>query len=60
MTFHVYTGADGAFLYYTDSGDGYAYENGEYEVHELHYSEAEKQLLPCELLTRENITVRYI
>lgn len=60
VTFHVYTGADGAFIYYTDSGDGYAYENGEYEVHELHYSEAEKQLLPCELLTRENITVRYI
>lgn len=27
----VYPGADGKFVYYTDAGDGYGYEKGEYE-----------------------------
>lgn len=28
----IYAGADGEFEIYTDSGDGYAYENGEYNI----------------------------
>lgn len=60
LTIHVYPGADGKFTYYTDSGDGYDYETGAYEVHTLRYSDEEKRLLPCDLLDRENVTVRYI
>lgn len=56
----VYKGADGAFLYYNDEGDGYAYEEGVYETCQLRYVEKEGQLLPCALTERENVTVRYI
>lgn len=29
---HIFTGADGEFVYYDDAGDDYAYEKGEYET----------------------------
>ena len=60
LIIHVYSGADGKFTYYNDSGDGYGYEKGDYEVHTLRYSDNEKKLLPCDLLDRKNVTVRYI
>jgi alpha-D-xyloside xylohydrolase len=60
LIIHVYSGADGEFTYYNDSGDGYGYEKGDYEVHNLRYSDNEKKLLPCDLLDRKNVTVRYI
>jgi alpha-D-xyloside xylohydrolase len=34
----VYRGEDGDFDLYEDEGDGYAYENGEYQFYHLHYS----------------------
>ncbi len=35
----VYPGADGAFTLYEDAGDGYGYENGEYCLTHITYSE---------------------
>ncbi len=29
LLWHVYTGADGSFVYYNDAGDGYGYESGD-------------------------------
>ncbi len=56
----VYTGADGRFVYYNDAGDGYAYEQGEYELYELTYSEKEKNLDCGELAKEYTIKVRYV
>lgn len=56
----VYKGADGEFLYYNDEGDGYAYEDGAYEVCTLKYEEERGLLLPCELTERSSVTIRYI
>jgi alpha-D-xyloside xylohydrolase len=36
----VYPGADGTFDLYRDDGNTYAYENGEFKVSHLHWSEA--------------------
>ena len=30
LEIHVYPGADGSFTFYEDAGDGYGYEDGEY------------------------------
>ena len=60
LDIYVFTGADGEFTYYNDSGDGYGYEKGEYEVYKLKYSEDKKTLEPCPLLEREGVTVYYI
>lgn len=56
----MYKGADGEFLYYNDEGDGYAYEDGAYEVCTLKYEEERGLLLPCELTERSSVTIRYI
>lgn len=56
----VYTGADGKFAYYNDAGDGYAYEQGEYELYELAYCEKEKKLDCGALEKTYKVTVRYI
>jgi alpha-glucosidase (family GH31 glycosyl hydrolase) len=47
LIIHVYSGADGEFTYYNDSGDGYGYEKGDYEVHNLRYSDNEKSFSPA-------------
>lgn len=39
----VYGGAEATFLFYEDAGDGYAYENGEYRVTRLSWSEQEQE-----------------
>ncbi|MCR5108823.1 MAG: DUF5110 domain-containing protein [Lachnospiraceae bacterium] len=44
LELHVYTGNDGEFVYYDDEGDGYAYEDGEYETIDLRWSEKERML----------------
>lgn len=36
---HIYPGADGWFVLYEDAGDGYGYEQGEYCLTEIHYSD---------------------
>lgn len=60
LDLYVYTGADGTFTYYNDSGDGYRYEDGEYETVTLRYIEKEKRLAPCEFLEKDGVTVHYI
>ena len=40
----VYPGADGKFVYYNDAGDGYAYEQGEYECVTLTWDDKAKKL----------------
>ncbi len=40
----VYPGADGGFVYYNDAGDGYAYEQGEYECVTLTWDDKTKKL----------------
>lgn len=44
LTFHVYSGKDTAFTLYEDQGDGYGYENGDYRLTELTWSEKDRQL----------------
>ena len=41
---HVYTGSDGEFLFYDDAGEGYAYEDGEYETILIEWSESDRKL----------------
>ena len=50
----VYPGADADFTLYEDSGDGYAYENGEYTVTTFHWDDKNKSLSP----EREDIVVK--
>ena len=40
----IYPGADGSFCYYEDSGDGYMYEQGEYNRIRMHWEDAERML----------------
>ena len=40
----VYEGRDAAFTMYFDRGDGYEFENGEYSLVKLHYTEESKKL----------------
>lgn len=40
----VYGGADGEFVYYTDKGDGYDYETGDYQCITLKWNEKEQKL----------------
>lgn len=44
IVFKVYPGKDAEFLLYEDEADGYGYENGEYEMTVLRWSEEEKTL----------------
>lgn len=41
---HIHTGSDGEFVFYDDAGDGYAYENGEYERIRLKWSDKDRCL----------------
>ena len=43
-TVMVYKGADGAFDLYSDSGDGYGFEKGEYSLTAFRYSDKEQVL----------------
>lgn len=47
LILNVYTGADAAFELYEDAGDGYAYEQGEFSLTKMDWSEAK-----CELVLR--------
>lgn len=40
----VYSGSDGEFVFYDDSGDGYGYENGEYICEKFLWNDREKKL----------------
>lgn len=40
----VYAGKDCDYEYYEDSGDGYAYEEGEYSLMNYHWSESDRKL----------------
>ena len=37
---HIYPGQDAQFLFYEDSGDGYAYEQGDYSIIPLKWEDA--------------------
>lgn len=45
LQIYVYDGADGEFVLYEDAGDGYAYENGEYSLISLHWSDKRRELI---------------
>lgn len=40
----IYSGADGAFSFYEDAGDGYGYERGEFLVTDMEWNERERKL----------------
>ena len=42
--YRVFPGADAAFTLYEDTGDGYAYERGEYQLTHIRWNDAEKTL----------------
>ncbi len=44
LTVTVYPGADGAFTWYTDAGDGYGYEKGQYVLTTFTWLEASREL----------------
>ncbi|MFN8259120.1 MAG: glycoside hydrolase family 31 protein [Bacteroidales bacterium] len=44
LEIRVYTGKDASFDYYEDQGDGYGYENEEYSIIHLSWTEADKIL----------------
>ena len=44
MHLKIFEGADGSFLLYQDSGDGYAYERGAYLQIPLEWKEETKEL----------------
>ena len=43
-TLYVYPGLDGKFMYYSDAGDGYGYENGEYSLTKIKWSEKDREV----------------
>lgn len=43
VIWHVYPGADAAFLLYEDGGDGYGYERGEYALTEVKWIEEDRR-----------------
>ena len=45
ITLHIYPGSDGHFTMYEDAGDGYGYENGDYELTEFTWNDAVGELL---------------
>lgn len=44
LELHIYGGADGSFDYYEDAGEGYQYENGEYNAISMTWKDADKTL----------------
>lgn len=49
LEYRVYKGKDASFTLYEDAGDGYGYEQGEYEITLLEWKESEGQLVVCPL-----------
>lgn len=43
LEINVYAGADGNFSYYEDSGDGYDYENGVFNIIEMNWNNTKKE-----------------
>ncbi len=65
LEIHVYTGADSSFVWYEDSGDGYAYEEGECVRVTLSWNEAVQTLTVSErkggftgMIATRNLTVK--
>ena len=56
-TIVVYEGADCSFDLYSDSGDGYAYENGEYDLTRLTYSEKDRLIQSSVLTSSNSLTI---
>lgn len=44
LELHIYPGADGDFTYYEDAGDGYQYEEGDYNAISMTWKEADQTL----------------
>ena len=44
IEYRVFPGADGEFTLYTDAGDGYGYEKGEYTLTRVRWCEKEQKL----------------
>lgn len=44
LEIHIYPGADGSFLLYEDEGDGYTYEQGEYQTVSIRWEDAAERL----------------
>lgn len=44
ITINIYPGQDGYFELYEDSGDGYSYENGDYTITKIKWSDSSKTL----------------
>lgn len=48
IRFRVYPGRDGTYAYYSDAGDGYGYEKGEYRLEQMIWDEQQRQLFSDE------------
>ena len=48
IRFRVYPGRDGSYAYYSDAGDGYGYEEGEYRLEQMTWNERQRQLFSDE------------
>lgn len=62
LDIYVYAGASGNFKMYDDAGDGYAYENGEYETCLIEWDD-DKQMLNVsneKMLESKNVSVHII
>ena len=57
VEYRIYAGADCSFTLYRDSGDGYAYEQGEYELTELVWEEKTKKLFVNGTEQSENVVI---
>ncbi len=54
----VYSGADGKFGFYSDEGDGYSYEQGNYLYTEILWNDTEKRLfVDCDKLKNVDLKV---
>ena len=41
----IYEGADGSFALYNDAGDGYGFEQGQYQIIKIHYLDETKEVV---------------
>ena len=57
VEYRIYAGADCSFTLYRDSGDGYTYEQGEYELTELVWEEKTKKLFVNGTEQSENVVI---
>ena len=44
LEIHIYSGADGRFVFYDDAGDDYSYEDGSYEIIVFSWCDEKKEL----------------